>query len=569
MVHAGLDHPFRFMSLPAEIRNRVYGLLFFGSEEDDDPIQPAHESPIQSAHETPLQSAHRMAPQCGTLSPGSVAEVVRMSYTARRQIHMCEQAIWRGVSEGSPPNLKTIYTSSRRFPLAIFRTNHAIQAESEPIFYGSASFNLMGPPQGALRSWQCISELPRRYRRLIRRVEHFCFESISASIEWPSHRSYKLLDWIMFLKILSNECPALQSLRLWVHSDQQESEWLAGARETDPWIQAILQLRKLENLQHFDMPGIRPVDLQDSRYSPTHSIGPAGNIIPGQHMLAQMNYMNHMSWHYRIHTQYSWLKLGNVFRPTKSEPACAASILPWLRVRLLRTSCPIAPAVSQGESNVPLAAISVPILKLPLAIRARIYRHALLPGNKQVHPYIKSWYDETTRAVVPLLLTCRAVREEAEQVLYGHGVFTAIGEIRTNATGALLHFFKELPPRLRAKIRHVLLDCHDHLGKTDPIRYLEEEMCLQQLTLLLSPMEVQSLNSLPTRRGNRRGHQLWPLTGRIENVQVRARNKGDVDISPEVRKWFEVERREDWLKIENRRQSLRSARTPSKTTVRK
>jgi len=47
------------------------------------------------------------------------------------------------------------------------------------------------------------------------------------------------------MKMLGNECPALQCLRLWVHSDQQESEWLAGASETDPWIQAILQLKNL------------------------------------------------------------------------------------------------------------------------------------------------------------------------------------------------------------------------------------------------------------------------------------------------------------------------------------
>jgi hypothetical protein len=130
-----------------------------------------------------------------------------------------------------------------------------------------------------------------------------------------------------------------------------------------------------------------------------------------------------------------------------------------------------------------LAATSIAILKLPLAIRARIYRHALLPANKQIHPYIKSWYDETTQVAVPLLLTCRAVREEAKQVLCGHGVFTAIGETKINATGALLHFFKELPSRLRAKIRYVLVEGCDY-RTVDQIRYLEGEMCLEQLTLL-------------------------------------------------------------------------------------
>lgn len=554
MAHAGLDCPFRFMDLPAEIRKRVYELLFFGSEEDDGPIQPAHESP-RKPYFMPLESFD--------FSSFLDAEAVPpVSRTASRQIHMYLQAEpieRRSAAKGPPPYRKPVYRTSRRFPLAIFRSNHAIQAESESVFYGSASFNLMNRSQGGLLSWECISELPRRYRRLIRRVEHFCFESISASTERRSRGHYTLLDWTLFLKILGNECPALQSLRLWVHSDQQESEWLAGACENDPWIQAILQLQVLEDLRHFDMPGITPVDLSDSLYSPTDPMAPYFQLMPA--------HTNYGTWYTAIHSQFPWLKYGNVLRPTKAEPSCNANILPWLKARLLKTKCPIAPTTSHGDSNMSLFAKSFPILKLPPVIRAWIYRHALLPANKQVHPYIKSWYDETTRAVVPLLLICRAVLEEAEQVLYGHGVFTAKEDACTDATGALLRFFKELPSRLRAKIRYVLVDGYN-FWITDPIRYLEEEMCLEQLTLLLSPRQVQSLNSRPTRRGNRILRQEWPrVTGKIKNVQLNTQDKDDVDILPEVRKWFEIERPEIWLKMENRRQSLRSARTPSKKIV--
>ncbi len=93
-------------------------------------------------------------------------------------------------------------------------------------------------------------------------------------------------------------------------------------------------------------------------------------------------------------------------------------------------------------------------------------------------------------------------------------------------------------------------------------------MILEQLTLLLSPMQVQSLNMRPIRRRNTLDHLLWSqVIGRIKNVQLKAKGKDDVDISPEVRKWFEVERREEWLKIENRRQSLRSARRPQRKIV--
>lgn len=527
--HAGLDQPFRFMDLPAEIRKRVYELLFFGSEEDDGPIQPAHEIGPQDP--------------CRFVQPA--LEVVSMSRTASRQIHMHEQTeiVWFSGAEGPPSYRKPVYTSSRRFPLAIFRCNHAIQAESEPVFYGLASFNLMGPSQGRRRGWQCLSELPQRYRRLIRRVEHLCFDSNSASAGFRSLGPQTLLDWTLFFKILSNECPALQSLRLWVHSDQQESEWLAGARETDPWIQAVLQLQKLENLQYFDLPGIKPFDLRDAQYLP-------GNVHP---QIAPSSYVF-------VRFRLLWLKFGNVLRPTEAEPSSTASILPWLQVRLLKTNRPTTPAVSQEESKMLINTTSVPILKLPLAIRARIYRHALLPVDKQVHPCIKSWYDETTQAVVPLLLTCRAVREEVEEVLYGYGVFTSVGESYINAAGPLLHFFKELPSRLRAKIRYVLMENYSDYINIDPIRYLERELCLEQLTLVLSSLQVRRLNNPNRYRGKIRRQQ-WPrITGRIRNVQLKAENKDGVDILPEVRKHFEVERREEWLKMESRRQSRRSAR---------
>lgn len=50
-------------------------------------------------------------------------------------------------------------------------------------------------------------------------------------------------------------------------------------------------------------------------------------------------------------------------------------------------------------------------------------------------------------------------------------------------------------------------------------------------------------------------------------MQLNAKSKDDVDISPEFRKWFEIERREQSLKIENRRQSLRSAQRQRRTIV--
>jgi len=136
------------------------------------------------------------------------------------------------------------------------------------------------------RSREFISMLPRRYRRLIRRVEHVCFKSVSIR-DWMEAYYHNLFGWTLFMKILSQECTALQSLRLWVYSDQQETEWLANAKESDPWVQATLQLTYLQNLQHFDM----PVITTDTR---SHA--------------------------------------------TEPQPSCTANILPWLQARLVKNN---------------------------------------------------------------------------------------------------------------------------------------------------------------------------------------------------------------------------------------
>ena len=136
---------------------------------------------------------------------------------------------------------------------------------------------------------------------------------------------YSLFDWILFMKILSQECPALQSLRLWVHSDEQEFEWLADARVDDLWVQAILQLQILQDLRRLDMPGIKPLRLEDSQHSlvggmfSIHQTGP-------QHVLSPL--LQH--YHHEISP---WLRPGNVPRPIDSEPSDTARLVPWLQSR--------------------------------------------------------------------------------------------------------------------------------------------------------------------------------------------------------------------------------------------
>ena len=533
------DRPFRFLDLPIELRKHIYELLFFGGEEYR-AIQPAFEI-----------ERHLGAPFSLTETP-----LERITFTASRQIHPYDRPepieMW-SMSAGPPPYRELIYKSLRRYPLAIFRVNHTIQAESELIFYGSASFNLMGGQSlRAISSWEWLSQLPRRYRRLVQRVEHFCY------IE----TMYSLFDWTLFMKMLSQECPALQSLRLWVHSDEQEFEWLADTKVDDPWVQAILQLQNLRDLRRFDMPGIKPLRLQDSQHSLVHRM--ISTHQAGPHHAYALRH-NH-------HQISPWLKPGNVPRPIDSEPSDTARIVPWLRARLVKNNPLTVSATSLQDSCTPLAIF--PILNLPPAIRNCIYRHILLPANKQLHPYIKSWYDETTRNAVPLLLTCRLIREEAEDVLYGSAVFTVPETSKIAAVGALQKFFEELPRHLRAKVHHVLLPGFKNYRTSSLLKYLAEEMNIEELICQLSPGEASSLDNLRRQRRPWRGAalgmtdgQFQENIGRIKGVRIDTDSSTEIGLLPNLRKWIQVELREKWTTIEQRRKSLRKRRVHSAGTT--
>ena len=125
------------MDLPPELRLWIYRILFFGSEEDD-------------------YYAYSVS-ECSSFIRASLN-------TAYDSIFNIRHHHWR------------MHRSRRKFDLAIFRTNRTIQAEAEPIFYGLASFNLIGPRvfHGS-PSWQFLSHLTPRYRKLGRWVEALCF----------------------------------------------------------------------------------------------------------------------------------------------------------------------------------------------------------------------------------------------------------------------------------------------------------------------------------------------------------------------------------------------------------
>jgi hypothetical protein len=280
-----------------------------------------------------------------------------------------------------------------QYDLSVLRTNRQIQEEAERVFYGWSSFNLTTDAYapGEFPTFQFFQTLPSKYRKLVRRVELRCFHEAAHQPLPGNPRLTYLFDWNAFMRFLALECPSLYSLVLWGFADGPEGEELGrNCHMGSDWVQSILQI---PTLRHFDIRAI-----------------PRRRITEGQ--------------------------------------SCVPKVLEDLR-RILYASSSL-----PTESAIPVRHSGFPLMRLPLHIRKRVYRFALLPPNKKIHPYLKSWYDVTTRNVVPLFLTCRQIQEEAEAVLYGEGFFCAPA---TKYDQALTTCLAKLPPRLRYQIKHTAL----------------------------------------------------------------------------------------------------------------
>jgi len=172
------------------------------------------------------------------------------------------------------------------------------------------------------------------------------------------------------------------------------------------------------------------------------------------------------------------------------------NFLPWLKLNIT-VARPVRPAEDTVMSEQELEPF--PFLRLEGSIRDLVYRHTLLPPSKRVHPYIKSWYDLTTRAVLPVFLTCKQMHNEAEAVLYGEGIFTAPslqkyekrmcrflgGRLREPDTG--------LNPRLLAMIRHLSFGWHK-VGQHRFFSTISRSMQLEHLEVVLSRQDVEYMN---------------------------------------------------------------------------
>ncbi|KAL9119267.1 MAG: hypothetical protein Q9187_004182 [Circinaria calcarea] len=327
-----------------------------------------------------------------------------------------------------------------KFEVAIIRTCRQLQIESEAILYGTSSWNLMYQDwsDSVKLSYEFFETFPRRLRRLIRRVERKCYSE-------SYHATISLLDWKYFMAFLANECPNLHSLILWGPGDEREGPWwVETCRKDKEWVEAILQIK---SLTYFDIPVIK------------------GGVI------------------------YDFPEFKDEF-------------LPWLKSSLLQQpKRPSNNVVASGPQDYNNCRQNLPFrfLDLDRSVRDRVYRFALLPANRRIHPYIKPWLDTTTKNVIPLLSTCQQIRDEAEIVLYSFGIFTS--PIR-KYDAQLLRFFKgckrryvkKLAPRLLELVRTVRVGSGARIKPT-LLLFLARRMQLQTLELsFTSEMEIRIMN---------------------------------------------------------------------------
>lgn len=285
-----------------------------------------------------------------------------------------------------------------RFELSILGTNRTIQHEAEQVFYGWSSFNLVMDSLSSInqKTYEFLEHLPRRCRVLIRRIEARCFEQTAHPGTHSSASMIQPLEWKLFMTFLARECPALQSLKLWAFADGSQGQIFSNTcREDAAWVR---QLLKIKTLTFFDIPAI-----------------PRGVIKPDQ--------------------------------------SCAPAFVEYLRARLYGQAREHKELMSRTITpSAPDTGSHFRFLDLPYELRARVYKVVLIPADEYVHPYVKSWYDETTRNATSLFLTCRQIHEEAEHILYRHAIFSF--PLPKHQMHRVL-FYEKLSERLVDKIRWV------------------------------------------------------------------------------------------------------------------
>ena len=388
-----------------------------------------------------------------------------------------------------PTNSVAIFPFWRRHPrnarldVSITRTCKQLQAEAERLLYGTLPFIFTNPrtPNAAFTPpHEFLERLPGRTRRLIRIIEQPCYDfTKELSDHWERTKSF--LCWRLFTTFLAKECSGLKILRLWtqskyvgkwVETDTRDrtwtwiesnslGEWITSCTKDASWVQDLL---KIKGLSQFDMP---------------------------------------ISSH----------------KTLERYPEFAQDFLPWLKSELRaprrdkKSQSDHAPQV-QVDSNT-----AFPFLKLPHTLRDQVYKIALLPPKREIHPYIRSWYDRKTRNIIPLFLTCKSIHAEAEKIVYGMGIYTLLSHkadrnFRNFLKGPCAQYIRPESPvmtpsrrrwvceRLRDMIRHVRIPYNGiNMNPNRSLKFTANHMPnLETIHLQLEAHEIDLVNEAWTKK---------------------------------------------------------------------
>ena len=389
-----------------------------------------------------------------------------------------------------------------RFDISIITTCKQLQREAEEILYGTSSWNLM------YQDWWDPEKISFEFfERLPRRLRQLIQRVERKCYSSPYEATISLWDWKAFMNFLARECPNLHSLRLWGPGDKNEGPpWVETCSRDAEWVQAILQIKSLKS---FDIP-----------------------VIPG----------------------------GNIY----TYPKFSDDFLPWLRASLIQTHTTQHEGIQVFKAIYPEGPF--PFLKLDSTIRDRIYRHTLLPPNRRLHPYLKPWYDLTTRNTLPLLLTCRQIRSEAERVLYGTAIFTSpsfTSPSRAKYDRRLSRFLdgtiiegvhlSGLQPRLLRMIKHLSFGwsivsqvrVFNIIGNSMQLDYLEFVLPERGVDHINDEWRERAVNPKALWRAGYAGDYTMQVYARIPNLVISTPEGKDLE--PECREWWTKGLRNEWL----------------------
>jgi hypothetical protein len=178
-------------------------------------------------------------------------------------------------------------------------------------------------------------------------------------------------EWKALTFFIAKHCTSLRTLQLDLYIAEMSSQdaiWGEYSLDSE-WVQALLRIRNLEDFQ---------IKIESSNQEYDHE---------------QCIYYN--------------------------------QLYPLLRKKLTSTE-PVAGTVSSSLAE---SSNSFPFLRLPLSIQQAIIREAVLPPSRVVHPCLSPLIVDGTSALLPLLLTCRAIQQETERIIYEEAIFSSCHNI--------------------------------------------------------------------------------------------------------------------------------------------